>query len=391
MSIARVSGVARVSWLILFAVACGGEPGGLKEVVRIDAPHWSPEVEAGESTATLSESGRAREVLLSGTATGRARDGWREWSLREGPGGASLGRLALATDDAALLHHLASRDRELGFGFESNRLVRLSLRDGERLGLWLDGAATDANRSAAALEPMEAARLVALAQALGAWRAVANDRYRVTSGGSVRLPLFVPKPLRDWRALRQRSLEFPLPAALGKQFATREGFRSNRDRALAQFAKRLPQLAQAVDRFVEALPAAERSDAILQLATNLRESAAVYAGYLDSVWAELVLQVVTPDSARVRILLHSVVDVQIDAVLAALPGKVIVTESAALAGLRMIPAGDTATADGPVRAHLGKERVEFRLGLSVAPRAPATSTFESVEFVFTLSGLEALG
>jgi len=390
MSVARDFAVARVAWLILFAVGCGGEPGGSIDVVRIDAPHWSPEVAAGDSTVKLSDSGREREVLLSGPATGRARDGWREWSLREGEGGASLGRLALATDDAALLHHLASRDRELGFGFESNRLVRLSLREGERLGLWLDDVADDANRSAAALDTLEAARLVALAQALGAWRAVANDRYRVASGGAVRLPLFAPKPLRDWRALRQRSLEFPLPPALGTQFATREGFRGARDRALSQYAERLPQLAQSVDRFVEGLPEAERSDAILQLAPNLRESAAVYAGYLDSVWAEFVLQVVTPDSARVRILVHSVVDAQIDAVLAVLPGKVIVTESAALAGLQMIPAGDTTTAVGPVRAHLGKQRVEFRLGLPVTPRAPAASTFESVEFEFTLTGLEAL-
>jgi hypothetical protein len=395
MRAARISRPARVVWLLLFAIACGGELEESVEVVRITAPLWSPQAGAGESTAKLFESGRERAVVLSGSARGGARDGrsrngWREWSLREAPDGAPLGRLALATDDAALLLHLASRDRDLAFGLEPNRLVRLSLRDGERLGLWLAGDVAEKTRSAAALETETAARLVALAQALGGWQAVANDRYPVSADGAVRLPLFAPKPLSDWRALRQRSLEFPLPPSLGRQFATREGFRGARDRSLARYAQRLSRLAQSVDRFVEALPESDTGDTLAPLAATLRESAAAYAGYLDSAWAEFVIQVVTADSARVRILLHSVVDVRIDGVRAALPGKVIVTESAALAGLQVIPASASLDVMGPVRAHLGKDHVEFSLGLPVPPRAPGTDTFQSAEFEFTLTGLAAL-
>jgi hypothetical protein len=386
----RATRTPRIAWIAAATIAwigCGGEPSASVEVVRIVAPKLSLQAAPGSTTARLIEADGEREVALEATAGPGASEGWREWSLREAPDGVLLGRLVLGADEAALLHHLAARDRNFGHALESSRLVRLSLRDDERLGLWFEADAAQAFSTAAELEVAEAARLVALAQALGAWQVVANDRYPVSADGAVRLPPFTPKPFGDWRALRQRSLEFVLPPALGRQFATREGFRTARDRALAQYAQRLPLLAQAVERFVDEQPEAERGDAITLLASQLRESAAAYAGYLDSAWAEFVLQLVSPDSARVRILVHSVVDVRIGAVLATLPGKVLVTESAALAGLRMVPVagGD------PVRAYLGKDRVEFRFGLPVAPRAPGVDSFQSVEFEYTLTGLEALG
>ncbi|MBW2399328.1 MAG: hypothetical protein JRG80_08650 [Deltaproteobacteria bacterium] len=386
----RATRTPRFAWIASVTIcwiACGGEPSSSVDVVRIVAPKLSLQAAPGSWTARLIESDGERELVLEVIAGRRGEKGWREWSLREAPDGAVLGRLALGSDEAALLHHLAARDRDLGFALESSRLVRLSMRDGERLGLWFEGDRAEAFSAAAELEATEAARLVALAQALGAWQVVANDRYPVSADGAVRLPLFTPKPLSDWRVLRQRSLEFVLPPALGRQFATREGFRTARDRALARYTQRLPLLAEAVERFVDAQPEAERSEAVTLLAPRLRESAAAYAGYLDSAWVEFVLQVVSPDSARVRILVHSVVDVRIDAVLATLPGKVLVTESAALAGLRMVPVAG----GGPVRAYLGKDRVEFRLGLPVAPRAPEVDSFQSVELEYTLTGLEALG
>jgi hypothetical protein len=82
-----------------------------------------------------------------------------------------------------------------------------------------------------------------------------------------------------------------------------------------------------------------------------------------------------------------VVEVRIDALYVELPGKVLVTESASLAGLRL------ASFDGgdAVRAHLGRDRVEFRLARAIAPRAPEVDTFQSAELEFNLTGLEALG
>jgi hypothetical protein len=264
----------------------------------------------------------------------------------------------------------------------------LEAGDGARLGLLIEPAARDPDArfaSLAQLSPEAGARVVALAQALGAWDAVAKDRYPLAPDGGPLLPFFVPRAGGDWRALTGRSLDAFLPPALGRHFVQTPGFRRLQYRHLADFSQRLPPLAAEAERFAASLQAPGLKDEIAELRALLSQSFEAYQGYLDSAWIEMAVRVQPPDSARIRVQVHSVSEISLDAFVLQMPRKRLVVGNEALSGLRL-------RADGAsVPARLGQDRLEFPLGIRVEPRPRGPYAFDGVRLDFELEGLAPLG
>jgi hypothetical protein len=372
------------------ALACGPEPPPGVDAVRIVSPGFR--VAPGPTQAVpgaLWENGRAREIQLRPARERIAGRPWREFVLRDAGGGPPFGRLLLGPSGAALHYHLASRDPALPRGaLQPNRLVVLEAGDEARLGLLIERRARDPNAqfaSLAELSPEAGARIVALAQALGAWAVVANDRYPLAADGRPFLPFFVPRAGGDWRALAGRSLDAFLPPALGRHFVRTPGFHRLQYRHLADFSLRLPALATAAERFAASSQAPDLGDEIAALRALLSESFEAYQGYLDSTWIEMVVRVRLPDAARVRIHVHSVPDLTLDALFVEIPRKTLVVDSEALSALRLSANG------GPTLARLGQDRLEFPLDVTVEPHPRGLYAFESVRLDFELAGLASLG
>jgi len=275
-------------------------------------------------------------------------------------GGPPFGRLLLGPNGAALLYHLASRDPSFPRGaLYANRLVAFEAGAEARLGLLVErGAGGRGARAAAAGDlPLEdAARAVALAQALGAWDVVAGDRHPVDAEDRPFLPFFVPRAGGDWRVLTEASLDAFLPPALAARFVRRPGFRGLQYRHLAEFSARLPELAAAVERFAASAEAPDLADDYAQLQALLAESFEAYRGYLDSAWIELVVAARPPDAAHIRIYVHSVTDVALETLSVKMPSKLLVVEYEALSALRLAPATG---ADGGSRSSSGTHRLPF--------------------------------
>jgi hypothetical protein len=372
------------------ALACGSESPPEVDAVRIVAPDFrAAQSPTPAVSGTLWENGEAREIHLRSPRKRIAGPPWREFALRQAGGGPPADRLLLGPGAAALHYHLASRDPVLPrSALRPNRLVVLEAGDETRLGLLIERGARDPNAqfaSLAELSPEAGARIVALAQALGAWAVVANDRYPLAADGHPFLPFFVPRAGGDWRALAGRSLDAFLPPALGRHFARTPGFRRLQYRHLADFSRRLPALAAAAERFAASPQAPDLGDEIAALRALLSESFEAYQGYLDSAWIEMSVRVRPPDAASVRIDVYSVSEVTLDAFLVQMPRKRLVVGNEALSALRL-------SADGAsVPARLGQDRLEFPLGVSVEPRPRGPYAFEGVRLDFELEGLAPLG
>ena len=186
-------------------LACGSESPAEVDAVRIVSPDFrANQGPARAVPGTLWENGAAREILLRPSRKRIAAPPWREFALREAGGGPFVGRLLLASGAAALHYHLASRDPVLPRGaLQTNRLVVLEAGGEQRLGLLIEKAARPPEPKFASLAQLSleaGARIVALAQALGAWDVVANDRYPLAADGRPFLPIFVPRAGGDWRA-----------------------------------------------------------------------------------------------------------------------------------------------------------------------------------------------
>jgi len=372
------------------ALACGSESPPDVDAVRI----VSPDFRATQSpmpavSGTLWENGEAREIRLRSSRKRIAGPPWREFALREASGGPTAGRLLLGPGAAALHYHLASRDPVLPSGaLRPNRLVVLEAGDGARLGLLIEQGAREPDPQLASLAELSleaGARIVALAQALGAWTVVANDRYPLAADGRPFLPFFIPRAGGDWRTLAGRSLDGFLPPALGRQFVETPGFRRLQYRHLADFSRRLPSLAAAVGRFAASPQAPDLGDEVAELKALLSESFEAYQGYLDSAWIEMAVQVRSPAAARVRIHVYSVSEVTLDALVVQMPRKLLVVGNQALSALRL-------KADGAsVPARLGQDRLEFPLGVTVEPHPRGPYAFEGVRLDFELEGLASLG
>jgi hypothetical protein len=354
----------------------------------------SPDLLAAQSPApassgTLWENGEAREIALRPPRKRIAGPPWREFAVREVAGKAPVGRLLVGPGAAALHYHLASRDPALPRGaLQANRLVVLDAGGEPHLGLLIEAAARSREpkfASLAELSPEAGARIVALAQALGAWAVVANDRYPLAADGRPFLPVFVPRVGGDWRALAGRSLDAFLPPAIGRHLVRTPGFRRLQYRHLAEFSRSLPVLAAAAERFAASPQVPDLRDEIADLGALLSESSEAYRGYLDSVWIEMDVRVRAPDAARVRIYVHGVSEVTLDALIVEMPRKLLVVGNEALSELRL-------RADGAsVPARLGQDRLEFPLGVTVEPRPRGPAAFESVRLDFELEGLAPMG
>jgi hypothetical protein len=372
------------------ALACGSEPPPDVDVVRIVSPDLrADEIPLRPVSGTLWENGGSREIRLRASRRRMAGPPWRELALREARGGAPAGWLLLGPSAAALHYHLASRDPVLPRGaLRANRLAVVEAGDGARLGLLLEpdaGAPAAAIASVADLAPEAGARIVALAQALGAWDAVANDRYPLAGDGQPLLPFFVPRAGGDWQALAGSSLDAFVPRALAQYFARTPGFRRLQYRHLADFSRRLPALAAAAERFAASPQAPDLGDEIAELQALLSESFEAYQGYLDSAWIEMVVRVRPPDAAHLRVQVFSVSELTLDGFVVPIPHKLLVVGSEALSGLRL-------SADGAsVPARLGQDQLELPLGVDVEPRPQGPYAFEGVRLDFELEGLAPLG
>ena len=323
------------------ALACGSESaaGGRCRENRLPGlPRGTGPDAGGVRHAVGERRGRGRfscALPASGSRIGR---GGSSSCARRGAARPSAG-CSLGPSGAALHYHLASRDPVLPRGaLQPNRLVVLEAGDEARLGLLIEPGARDPDArfaSVAELSPEAGARIVALAQALGAWAVVANDRYPLAADGHPFLPFFVPQAGGDWRALAGRSLDAFLPPALGRHFVQTPGFRRLQYRHLADFSLRLPALAAAAERFAASPQAPDLGDEIAELRALLSESFEAYQGYLDSAWIEMAVRVRPPDAARVRIHVHSVSEVTLDALFVEMPRKLLVVDSEALSALRL--------------------------------------------------------
>ncbi|MFQ5416145.1 MAG: hypothetical protein ACE5FL_03745 [Myxococcota bacterium] len=385
----RVTAFARAARLAATALAfgCGGDAVPDWDIVEIEVPGASLEAAADRPLRTVMRSGgRERDVRLvsrpSGDPSGRAFD-------VGDADGAPLGRLLLAPSHAALLYHLASRDPGLPEGaFLDHRLAVVTAAGGAELGILVaEGSAAEAATASIAALPIEAgASLLALGQALGAWDLLVRDRHPRDGAGRPRLSFFVPRAPGDWRALSQRSPEAFLPPALARRLAASPDFRRRHDAFLVEYARRLPVLAAAAQRFADTGTRADVSEAVATLDTQLGETREALLGYFDSVWIDLVVEGRPPDAARLRIDVYSVSDLTLEVLTVAMSREFLVVVNENLSALRLLPSGGSPAIPG----RLVRDRLEFTLGIDIAPRTTYPERFAGVRFEFDLVGLAPL-
>jgi hypothetical protein len=387
------NGLLRAAAAALLASACEPARAPDVEAVRIVLAGVDRASNPAErASGRLWENGAVREIRLDAPLKRVAGRPWQERVLRDAEGGRPFGRLLFGPNAAALHYHLASRDPTFPRGaLRANRLVVLEAGDQPRLGLLVEPGAERGVASAAMAELSAEAgpRVVALAQVLGAWGVLADDRHPLDASARPFLPFFVPRAGGDWRDLGDRSLEAFLPPSLARHVAETPGFRSRLYRHLADYSTRLPALAEAAERFAATLQAPSLVAEIATLRALLSDSFEAYQGYLDSAWIELIVRVRQPDSASVRIYVNSVSDVRLDALVVEMPRKRLVVASEMIAGLRLAAAGTGTAAATPVR--LGQDRLEFPLGFVVEARPRGPYAFEGARIDLELTGLAPLG
>jgi len=372
---------AALSW-----VGCSSGGGNEPDVVSIVAPDLAA---AGRAAATLLGDDTEREIRIGPPRRRGAEGPGRERALFDAVDGTAIGRLLLGSSSAALHYHLASRDAGLPRGaFQRNRLVVLESGGAKSLGLLLESEAGPRRTAGIAeLGPEDAPRMLALAEALGAWSVVRRDRYLLDDAGRPMLPYFTFEPGGDWRVLTQRSLAFFAPEAVARHVVATPGFRNRRYRHLAEYSARVPGLAAAAEALEAGLDVPDLAEELAGLRDSLSTSFEAYQGYLDSTWIEVDVRVRPPDTARVTLYVHSVVDVVIDGFRVKLPRKALVVASEGLSALRLSAEGGAAEAIAP---HLAQDRLEFRLGRAVAARPRGAYAFEGVRIDFELTGLARL-
>jgi len=376
--------IALVGW------GCGGGEAEEEDVVRI-----SVEADPGRRSdsaavaATLWENERALPIHLGPLRHPEPVGMWRERVVRSERGGPSRGRLIFGAGASALVYHLASHTP--GFPsdlMESNRLVVFDSNGVTELALWVDD--TESGEGTAAfgeLDSEPAARLLALAQALGAVTVLGDAQFPIDAGGTARMPFFMPAPSGDWRILREGSLEMMLPPAFARRVVAEPEFRMLRDRFLALYTASLPELSAAVGQKGGEFSIPDLDAKRMALQVLLMENADALRGYLDSVWIEMLVAERRPDSARISLYLHNVTDVEVEAFEMEIPHRRLVSESAGLSNLRLEPTDGSAG----LEAHLGQDRIEFRMATKVAPHPRGSQGFAGTLLEYDLTGLGALG
>jgi hypothetical protein len=384
--LAATAGVVAVL-LALFSRGFFGGP----SIITIAAADFDPENRSrGWMEGTWSERGERRPVFLSYRPALPSLLPWLELGLYAERGGDPLGVLVVSSNAAILNYHLASQEGAVGGGLLlPNRLARIGR--GEDAGDFrlavviepLDAGAAPRVASIADLDPEEGARMIALAESLGAWGAIERDRYPRGSDGRPRLPFFVPRGPGDWRQLSGTSLEVLLPPAIGRYLLSRPDMRELTWVHLSRFAAALPALKASVSELARSptldLPRAEVSE----LEAALDASFAAYRGYLSSVWVENLIAVEPAGDASITLYLHSVVPVSLEEFVAELGKERASLEEDGVGSLRL---RDPATGETHAAALEGN-RLSFPVGRRIRPVAQPTGRFETVRVDFSLSGL----
>jgi hypothetical protein len=233
------------------------------------------------------------------------------------------------------------------------------------------------------LEVESAARLVALAQALGAWDLLHRGRFPRRPDGRPFLPFFVPRKPGDWQQLRGNSLVGFLPEPLARYLAETPGLRQASYGHLSTFARRIPALEASLAELADAVAPAVAPEALEELRDRLRRSAEAYRAYLDSVWIESIATLVAPDEARIWLYLHTVVPIEIEELAADLPRRLVLFEKNAIGGLRL---RDLASGR-VIRVRAERKQLRFPIGRRVEPVPLGPYRFGSTRIGFVLEGL----
>jgi hypothetical protein len=293
--------------------------------VEIISPEFSLS-HGGRMRGVLREAGREEPVFLRIL---RARP-WKEPMLEIGiygeNGGAEVGRLILASTEALLLYHAASRDAALAQGrMIPNQLASIARGDedpGARLAILLEpgmpGPAAG-SRSLPELEAEQGAGLVALAEVLGAWDPLRRNRFPLAGDGRPVLPFFSPAaPGLDWDQLRSNPLEVFLPPAIADHIAREPGYRERIYENLFELSARLPELQSSISSLARSRALRPFGPDVSRLEEILEANFAAFRGYLDSVWVEQLVTLTSPTEAALALYLHSVVPVLLNGFHAAL-------------------------------------------------------------------------
>ena len=304
------------------------------------------------------------------------RDGPIAAWLLEGPPAALLLLHAASHRSAFRRHVLPSRLAALDVVSQGTRLALVFAAD----------ALPETARSArlTELRAVDAARLVAVAEALGAWDVLASGHVPLRDDGRPFLPRFAPRAPGDWSDLRGSALEGFLPEALAARIAGDPALREASYAELRELAEALPELAAAVAKLADALPERVPRDGVDALLTLLAESTEAYASYLDSIWLEQVVTLLSPDVAEIVLYVHTLVPVRVEGFTAAVPRRLTLLEKDAISGLRLRDA-ETGRA---VAARAQRQRVILPARRAVAPVASGAYRFRSTRLRWLLEGLD---
>jgi hypothetical protein len=357
----------------------------VREVVIIESAKFDP-ARSGWIEGTWSEGWSRRPIWLRRRASDSPLRPWVAFDWSRERGGEPVGSLVLASDAALLQYHAASRTEGLAHGdLLPNRLAKIG--GGEEAGdfrLALVFAPSLPGRAAATtfteLAAGDAARLIALAEVLGAWEVLASNRLLISDGQRARLPFFVPRQREDLQVLVTTSIDVLLPAPLVRRVVTEPGLRERVYAQLFAGAARLPELATSVERVARSWALRGLDLDVAEVGPRLEASAAVIGGYLRSVWVERVIAVGETGEAEIALTVHSVVPVALEGFEAPLPGDGELAEAAR--GLRLRGGGAS------VAAAVEQGRLRFPSGARVDPVPHDTVRFATARLDFTLVGLD---
>ncbi len=367
-------------WTTLLRSAIGDD------IVRIVAPDFDGS--RGDWLHGIQiERGRETPLVLRiqpGTGPGP----WLVVGLHERPGGPVKERLVLGDRDALIHYHAASRLSAFADALTPNRLAligRAADAEGLRVGLLLGSSdrAPGARVSLPELDAPEAARILALAETLGAWALLGDGSFPRRYDGRPFLPPFVPHMPGDWNDLFGSSLEGFLPEPLASFVAARADVRRANYEHLLAMSRQLPELAASIAGLADALRALGLEGDSSSLETLVTTHFEALQGYLDSVWAENIVSQVSPDALSVALYLHTVVPIRIDAFVAKLPRKLSLEARQVIAGLQL--RGLSTASVTAAEAHL--DQVVFSVGELVEPVPRGPYRFQTTRIDYRLEGL----
>lgn len=359
-----------------------------REVVTIESAEFDPG-RSGWIEGTWREGWSRRPVWLRRRLSASPLRPWVAFDFSRVRGGEPVGSLVLASDAALLQYHAASRTEGLAHGdLLPNRLAKIGggeVADDFRLALVFEPSLPD--RAAATtfteLAGGDAARLIALAEVLGAWEVLASNRLPISDGQRARLPFFVPRERQDLKILATTSIEVFLPAPLTRRVVTEPGLREALYRRLFRVAEQVPDLAASVERIAGSTALRALDLDVSEVRPRLETTAAAIGGYLRSVWVECLIAVVGADEAEIALTVYSVVPVVLEGFEAPLPAEGARVEAALGLQLRQ----ETAK----VAAVVKQGRLRFATDVRFDPVPHDTVHFATARLDFVLAGLERFG